>query len=80
MPRKSERVRYYEQKGDHRSQLFADVDWSEEINHVRYGKKWIDYFLQDDVRSVEDVQLRFRNIWRSFRRICRRDERPLGSR
>lgn len=56
MPRKSERARYYEQERDYRSQLFADVDWSEEVNHVRYGKKWIDYFLRDDARSVEDVQ------------------------
>jgi hypothetical protein len=57
MPRKSVRVRYYSEQGDGLSQLFADVDWSEEINHVKYGKRWIDYFLADDARSVEDIQL-----------------------
>lgn len=56
MPRKSERARYYEQQGDERSQLFADVDWSDEVNHVRYGKRWVDYFLQEDARTVEDIQ------------------------
>lgn len=56
MPRKSIRVRYYEQQGDARSQLFADVDWSDESNHVRYGKQWVDYFLKDDARSIEDLQ------------------------
>lgn len=56
MPRKSVRVRYYEQEGDPRSQLFADVDWSDESNHVRYGKQWMDYFLKDDARTIEDVQ------------------------
>jgi len=56
MPRKSERSRYYEQQGDMRSQLFADVDWSEEINHVNYGKRWIKHFLEEDARSVDDIQ------------------------
>jgi hypothetical protein len=56
MPRKSERARYYEEQGDTLSQLFATVDWSDEINHVRYGKQWVDYFLKDDNRSVEDIQ------------------------
>lgn len=56
MPRKSERARFYEQQNDTRSQLFADVDWSEEINHVRYGKRWLDYFLKDDARTVEEIQ------------------------
>ncbi|WP_127579740.1 hypothetical protein [Paenibacillus koleovorans] len=56
MPRKSVRVRYYGEQGDARSQLFADIDWSEEVNHVRYGKKWIDHFLEDDHRTVEDLQ------------------------
>lgn len=56
MPRKSERSRYYEQQGDMRSQLFADVDWSEEINHVNYGKRWIKHFLEEDARTVEDIQ------------------------
>lgn len=56
MPRKSVRTRYYEEQGDALSTLFADVDWSDEMNHVRYGKRWIDHFLQDDNRTVEDVQ------------------------
>jgi uncharacterized ferritin-like protein (DUF455 family) len=56
MPRKSERARYYEQQGDTRSELFATVDWSDEINHVRYGKEWVEYFLKDDNRSIEDIQ------------------------
>lgn len=56
MPRKSERARYYEQQGDARSQLFADVDWSEEINHVNYGKRWVNHLLEDDARTVKDVQ------------------------
>jgi uncharacterized ferritin-like protein (DUF455 family) len=56
MPRKSERTRYYEKHGDSRSQLFADVDWSEEINHVNYGKRWIKHFLEEDARTVEDIQ------------------------
>ncbi|NHN28983.1 DUF455 family protein [Paenibacillus agricola] len=55
MPRKRGRVRYYEQEGDGRSQLFADVDWSDEMNHVRYGKQWVDYFLRDDARTVEEL-------------------------
>ena len=56
MPRKSERARFYEQQGDGRSQLFADADWSEEINHVNYGKRWLKYFLEEDARTVQDIQ------------------------
>jgi uncharacterized ferritin-like protein (DUF455 family) len=56
MPRKRPRVRQYAAAGDHRSQLFADVDWSDEINHVRYGTRWVEYFLADDVRTVEELQ------------------------
>ena len=56
MPRKKPRVRYYTEQGDPRSQLFADVDWSDEQTHVRYGKDWVEYFLQDDARTIEDVQ------------------------
>ncbi|SFS74396.1 DUF455 family protein [Paenibacillus sp. BC26] len=66
MPRKSERVRYYEQQRDFRSQLLADVDWSDEVNHVRYGKRWIEYFLQDDARTVEDVQTEISNYLAEF--------------
>jgi hypothetical protein len=56
MPRKRPRVMQYEQAGDTRSRLFADVDWSDEINHVRYGTRWMEWFLKDDARDVEDIQ------------------------
>lgn len=56
MPRKPVRVRYYAEQGDALSQLFADVDWSEEVNHVRYGKRWVEHFLENDSRTIEDIQ------------------------
>jgi len=56
MPRKRPRVKRYEQAGDPRTQLFADVDWSDEGNHVQYGKRWVHHFLQDDARTVEELQ------------------------
>ncbi|MCW8132303.1 MAG: DUF455 family protein [Planctomycetota bacterium] len=56
MPRKKPRVKRYEEAGDHRTQLFADVDWSDEGNHVQYGRKWVEFFLEDDARSVQDLQ------------------------
>ena len=56
MPRKRPRVRRYADSGDRRTQLFADVDWSDEGNHVQYGKKWVEHFLKEDARSVEDLQ------------------------
>ena len=56
MPRKRPRVKRYEQAGDTRTQLFADVDWSDEGNHVRYGKTWVNHFLENDARSVEELQ------------------------
>lgn len=56
MPRKRPRVLQYEQAGDTRSRLFADVDWSDEINHVRYGKQWMDWFLKEDARDVDDIK------------------------
>jgi len=55
MPRKPKRFKEYELQGDPRSQLFADQDWSDEINHVRYGSTWTEYLLRDDSREVEDV-------------------------
>jgi hypothetical protein len=55
MPRKSKRMREYEQTGDTRSQLFADQDWSDEINHVRYGTKWVDFLLEKDARDIDDI-------------------------
>lgn len=56
MPRKRPRKEQYEAAGDGSSRLFADVDWSDEINHVRYGKRWTEWFLKDDARSVEDLK------------------------
>jgi len=55
MPRKPKRVKEYEENGDIRSQLFADQDWSDEINHVRYGSRWTNYLLENDHREVEDI-------------------------
>ncbi len=55
MPRKGKRFKEYESSGDHRSQFFADQDWSDEINHVRYGNKWVEYLLQDDHRDLDDI-------------------------
>ena len=60
MPRKQPRVKEYMHNGDQRSQLFADQDWSDETNHVRYGKKWIEFLLTDDQREVDDLQLEIR--------------------
>lgn len=55
MPRKPKRMKEYEASGDTRSQLFADQDWSDEINHVRYGSRWTEHLLKDDFRAVDDV-------------------------
>ncbi|MBE7464125.1 MAG: DUF455 family protein [Planctomycetes bacterium] len=56
MPRKQPRVKRYGEAGDYRTQIFADVDWSDEGNHVRYGKKWVTHFLEDDGRDIADLQ------------------------
>ena len=56
MPRKQPRVKEYMKNGDLRSQLFADQDWSDETNHVRYGKRWIEHLLTDDQRTPDDIQ------------------------
>jgi hypothetical protein len=55
MPRKRPRVKAYIERNDPRSQFFADQDWSDEANHVRYGKKWVGFLLEDDMRTEEDV-------------------------
>jgi len=55
MPRKPVRMKEYEENGDFRSQLFADQDWSDEINHVRYGSRWINYLLENDSREIEGI-------------------------
>lgn len=39
------------------SAICTDYDWSDEINHVRYGKKWVPQMLwkRSDLRSVEEL-------------------------
>lgn len=56
MPRKKPRFEDYEKEGDFRSQLFADHDWSDEINHVKNGREWLDRLLDDDSRSIDDLK------------------------
>ena len=56
MARKRPRARRYQAEGEDRSLIFADADWSDEINHVRYGKRWSDFLLADDMRSVDDIK------------------------
>lgn len=56
MPRKKPRFQEYGQAGDERSRLFADHDWSDEINHVRLGKEWLDRLLEDDARDLAQIK------------------------
>jgi hypothetical protein len=56
MPRKKPRFKEYEEAGDTRSQLFADHDWSDEINHVRFGKDALEFLLEDDARDIERLK------------------------
>lgn len=56
MSRKRPRVQRYLEEKEDRSLIFADADWSDEINHVRYGKRWTDYFLKNDMRTPEDIK------------------------
>jgi hypothetical protein len=55
MPRKPKRYQEYGLNGDLRSQLFADQDWSDEINHVRYGSRWSEFLLENDSRDVAEI-------------------------
>ncbi len=55
MPRKSKRFKEYEENGDLRSQLFADQDWSDEQNHIKYGARWSDYLLEEDNRDWKEI-------------------------
>jgi uncharacterized ferritin-like protein (DUF455 family) len=50
------RMEKYLDNGDLRSAEFVDYDWSDEINHVRYGFKWVKYLLEEDARSLEDLK------------------------
>jgi hypothetical protein len=56
MARKRPRVLRYQEEHENRSLIFADADWSDEINHVRYGKRWSDFLLKDDMRTVDDIK------------------------
>lgn len=56
MQRKKPRVLRYQSQQDGRSLIFADADWSDEINHVRYGKKWTSFFLENDARTPDDIK------------------------
>lgn len=56
MPRKKPRFELYGNEGDQRSQLFADHDWSDEMNHVRNGRDWLENLLEDDARGVADIE------------------------
>jgi len=49
------RVRRYLREGALRSAELADYDWSDEIQHVAFGTKWLRYVLRDDARSLEDL-------------------------
>ena len=56
MPRKKPRFEAYARANDPRSRLFADHDWSDEVNHARNGKRWLDELLKDDARSIRDIK------------------------
>jgi hypothetical protein len=56
MPRKKPRFEEYAEAGDARSQLFADHDWSDEINHVRFGKDTLETLLKNDARDVKRLK------------------------
>jgi hypothetical protein len=56
MPRKKPRFEEYAEAGDARSQLFADHDWSDEINHVRFGKDALEALLMNDARDVKRLK------------------------
>jgi hypothetical protein len=62
MPRKKPRFEEYGTAGDERSQLFADHDWSDEINHVRLGKDWLERLLEDDARDIRQLKVETREI------------------
>jgi len=55
MPRKPKRLKEYLENHDTRSQLFADQDWSDEINHVRYGSRWTEHLLENDMRDIDEI-------------------------
>ncbi|MGH7144715.1 MAG: hypothetical protein ACREJ2_11395 [Planctomycetota bacterium] len=56
MPRKKPRFEEYGTAGDLRSQLFADHDWSDEANHVRWGKRHLTALLDEDARDIDQLK------------------------
>jgi uncharacterized ferritin-like protein (DUF455 family) len=50
------RMDSYTDAGDLRSAEFVDYDWSDEVNHIRYGVRWVNYMLEDDARSLDDLK------------------------
>jgi uncharacterized ferritin-like protein (DUF455 family) len=65
------RLEKYLQNGDRRSAEFVDYDWSDEVNHVRYGFKWVKYMLEGDARSLEDLKA---EVWEMRRQLA--EENP----
>jgi len=49
------RVKRWTEEGARRSAMFADYDWSDEINHVAYGYKWLRHLLENDARTIDDL-------------------------
>jgi hypothetical protein len=49
------RLKSYSEAGDMRSAEFVDYEWSDEVNHCRYGYRWVNYMLEGDARSVDDL-------------------------
>lgn len=60
------RLQKYLEGGDLRSAEFVDYDWSDEVNHVRYGFRWVKYMLEGDARSLEDLKA---EVWEWRRRL-----------
>jgi len=60
------RFQKYLNAGDLRSAEFVDYDWSDEVNHVRYGFTWVNYMLQDDARTLDDLK---EEVWEMRRRL-----------
>ncbi|HTL51483.1 MAG TPA: DUF455 family protein [Planctomycetota bacterium] len=56
MPRKKPRFEEYGNAGDLRSQLYADHDWSDEANHVRWGKKHLTALMEEDARDIDTLK------------------------
>ncbi|HET7558342.1 MAG TPA: DUF455 family protein [Limnochordia bacterium] len=57
MAGKTEHYRRHLELGDMVSAACVDYDWSDEINHVRYGKRWVSWFAESygEGRSVTEI-------------------------